>query len=118
MSDEQARKPKPKMSSIPGNVPLVEERLRLTVDRIIVGGLEMTPLEAQRFDALLATELKRLLAEQAAVSMPGIQNETLRSDWGAIVLEMDNPGGMAELANEIARRLALTLQTAAQKGAA
>ena len=104
---------KPKDSA---ELPLSQETLRLTVDRIVVSGLELRLDEAQRFEALLMMELKHLLAEETAVS-GGIQGETLRSDWGAILLETEQPADLAGLAHQVARRLALTLLTAAQKGA-
>ncbi len=101
-----------------GSLPLAEEILRLTVDRIVVSGLELAPQEAQRFEALLITELKRLLAEQAAVFDAGLQNETLRSDWSDLLVEVNHPADLAEAVHEVARRLALSLQNAAQRGAA
>jgi hypothetical protein len=109
--------PRPLKQKPAAQAPLSEETLRLTVDRIVVSGLELAPHEAQRFEALLVTELKHRLAEQFAVLDTGIQSEVLRSDWDAIVLELDHPAGLSEVAQEIARRLALALQTAAQKGA-
>ena len=100
------------------SLPLAEEILRLTVDRIVVSGLELAPEEAQRFEALLVAELKRLLAAQGAVFDAGVQNETLRRGLGDLVLDLDQPASLAETAHEVARRLALSLQTAVQRGAA
>lgn len=109
-----ARDPKPKLAAPASPSEVV---IALTVERITVSGIELTAPEAQRFAALLTEELKRRLIEQFAVKDSDIDAETLRFDLSEIVLNLDQPGDVNDAAREIARRLALTLESAARKGA-
>lgn len=108
------REPLPNMAAQPAPR---EARLALTVEQILVTGLDLSPLETQRFTALLIAELQQRLVAQFALSAQEINAEPLRFDLGALVLTLDQPGDASEAARTIARRLALTLASAAQKGA-
>ena len=108
-----ARDPKPKSAAQPSPAEFL---IALTVERITVTGIELMEPEAQRFEALLTEELKRRLTEQFAVKDSDINAETLRFDLSEIVLNLDQPGDLNQAAREIARRLALTLESAATKG--
>jgi hypothetical protein len=107
------RDPKPKSTAPPSPAELL---IGLTVERITVTGIELSPLETQRFEALLVDELKRRLIEQFSVADTDINAESLRFDLSEIVLNLEQPGDANQAAREIARRLALTLETAARKG--
>jgi hypothetical protein len=108
------RDPKPKAAAAPTPAELL---ITLTVERITITGIDLSPLETQRFEALLIEELKRRLAEQFAVKDTDINAETLRFDLSEITLNLDQPDDMTQSAREIARRLALTLESAVKKGA-
>jgi hypothetical protein len=107
------RDPKPKTPAPPSPAELLIE---LAVERITITGIELSPLETQRFEALLLDELKRRLIEEFSVADTDINAESLRFDLSEVVLNLEQPGDAAQTAREIARRLALTLETAARKG--
>jgi hypothetical protein len=111
MNNVRELKPKPAAQPTPA-----EYLIALAVERITVTGIELTEPEVQRFEALLTVELKRRLTEQFAVKDADINAETLRFDLSEIVLSLDQPSDVTQAAREIARRLALTLESAATKG--
>jgi hypothetical protein len=94
-----------------------EERIALAVERITIAGVELSPLDSQRFEAMLIAELQRRLIEQFSIDNTNLEAETLRFDLSEIVLDLDQPGDLNATVGEVARRLALTLESAVRKGA-
>ena len=83
------------------------DEIALEIDRLVITGANVSPVDADTFRRLLQAELERALLVQRGVSGVDTNSEITRLEL--VDVDMAEGGNLESLVSEVARRIAMSI---------